>query len=53
MTKMPLRNHSLGDGSNVSRLLRTLIDSLPDHVYVKETQGRYLLNTTTANTPKL
>ena len=53
MTKMPLCNQSLGDGSNVSRLLRTLKDSLLNHVYVKETEGRYLLNTTTANTAKL
>ncbi len=29
--------------SRERRLLRTLIDSLPDYVYVKDTQGRFLL----------
>ena len=28
----------------VTNLLRTLIDSLPDYVYVKDTEGRYLLS---------
>ena len=44
MTKLPLRNLSLRIGLVDSSLLRTLIDSLPDQVYVKDTEGRYLLN---------
>jgi PAS domain S-box-containing protein len=44
MTNMPLRNISSRDGLDDSSLLRTLIDSLPDHVYAKDAEGRYLLN---------
>ncbi len=44
MTKMPLRKPSPRDGLDDSSLLRKLVDSLPDQVYVKDTEGRYLLN---------
>lgn len=44
MTKGSLRKPSSRDGLDDSSLLRTLIDSLPDHLYVKDTEGRYLLN---------
>ena len=44
MTNMPLRKPSPRDRLDDSSLLRTLVDSLPDQVYVKDTEGRYLLN---------
>jgi diguanylate cyclase (GGDEF)-like protein/PAS domain S-box-containing protein len=44
MTKEQLRKPSPRDGLHESSLLRTLIDSLPDQVYVKDTEGRYLLS---------
>jgi PAS domain S-box-containing protein len=44
MTKMPLRKPTPRGGLGDSRLLRTLIDSLPDQLYVKDTEGHYLLN---------
>lgn len=44
MTKMPLRKLSPRDGLDDSGLLRKLVDSLPDQVYVKDTEGRYLLS---------
>ncbi|HVF01218.1 MAG TPA: PAS domain-containing protein, partial [Rubrobacteraceae bacterium] len=43
MTKMPLREQSLGDRLGDYGLLPKLVDSLPDQVYVKDTEGRYLL----------
>ncbi len=44
MTKTPWLKLSPSDRFDDSSLLRALIDSLPDHVYVKDTEGRYLLN---------
>ncbi len=44
MTKMPLRKPSPSDRLDDSGLLRKLVDSLPDQVYVKDTEGRYLLD---------
>ena len=44
MTNEQLRKPSPRDVLHESSLLRTLIDSLPDQVYVKDTEGRYLLN---------
>ncbi len=46
MTKSPLHNLSGEDTLDDSSLLRTLIDDLPDQVYVKDTKGRYLFNNT-------
>ncbi|HVF03089.1 MAG TPA: PAS domain S-box protein, partial [Rubrobacteraceae bacterium] len=44
MTQNSLRKlQSIGELDD-ARLLRTLIDALPDHVYAKDTEGRYLLN---------
>ena len=39
-----LHNLSAEDGLDDSSLLRTLIDSLPEQVYIKDTEGRYVLN---------
>ena len=44
MTKKPFRKPSPRDGLDDSGLLRYLVDSLPDQLYVKDTEGRYLLN---------
>ena len=46
MTQNPLYSLTTQNGSNDSSLLRTLIDSLPEQIYVKDTEGRYLLNNT-------
>src|SRR5918997_3185805 len=44
MSQHPLYTLSTKNGSADPSLLRTLIDALPEQVYVKDTQGRYLLN---------
>ena len=44
MNQYPLHTLSTQNGLDDSSLLRTLIDSLPEQVYVKDTEGRYLLN---------
>src|SRR5918999_31213 len=44
MSQDPLYTLSTKNGSDDSSLLRTLIDSLPEQVYVKDTEGHYLLN---------
>jgi PAS domain S-box-containing protein len=44
MSQSFLHKLSTKDALDDSRLLRTLIDSLPEQVYVKDTQGRYVLN---------
>jgi len=44
MTQDPLCNLSANDGLDDLGLLCTLIDSLPDHVYVKDTESRYVVN---------
>src|SRR3989337_1181817 len=46
MSQDPLHTLSMENGSDDSSLLHTLIDSLPEQVYVKDTEGRYLLNNT-------
>ncbi len=47
MTENLLRGLSPKDELDDSSLLRTLIDSLPEHVYVKDTESRYVLNNVT------
>ena len=44
MTQNTLHKLWSKDGLNDSNLLRTLIDSLPEQVYVKDAEGRYVLN---------
>ncbi|MDQ3999542.1 MAG: PAS domain S-box protein, partial [Actinomycetota bacterium] len=44
MTQSPLHKLSPKDGSDDCSLLRTLIDSLPEQVYVKDTESRYIFN---------
>ncbi len=44
MTGSPLRKLSPKNGLDDSSLLRTLIDSLPEQIYVKDTEGRYILS---------
>jgi len=58
-TKVPLRDaggnvvglvgisRDITEREKAERLLHTLIDSLPDLVYVKDTQGRYVVDNTT------
>jgi hypothetical protein len=47
MTENLLRGLSPKDELDDSSLLRTLLDSLPEHVYVKDTESRYVLNNVT------
>ena len=42
MAQNPLRALSARDESDEPNLLRTLLDNLPDHAYVKDTEGRYV-----------
>src|SRR5919112_2748305 len=45
MSQDPLRTLLSEDGSGDASLpLRALIDDLPDQVYLKDTEGRYLFN---------
>ncbi len=44
MTQNPLRDLSEKYGLDTSNLLHALVDDLPDQVYVKDTEGRYLFN---------
>ena len=44
MTQSPLHKLSPKDELDDSSLLHALIDSLPNHVYVKDAEGRYVLN---------
>jgi PAS domain S-box-containing protein len=58
-TKVPLRDaqgtvvglvgisRDVTEGVNAEHLLRNLIDNLPDLVYVKDTQGRYVIDNVT------
>src|ERR671933_2472769 len=47
MTKNPLYGLSVKGGLDDSSLLRTLIDSLPEHVFVKDADSRYVVNNVT------
>jgi PAS domain-containing protein len=44
MSQSCLHKLSAMDALDDSRLLRTLIDALPEQVYVKNAEGRYILN---------
>jgi PAS domain-containing protein len=44
MSQSFLHKLSAMDALDDSRLLRTLIDALPEQIYVKDTEGRYVLN---------
>jgi diguanylate cyclase (GGDEF)-like protein/PAS domain S-box-containing protein len=44
MSQSPLRKLSPKDGLDASSLLRTLIDSLPEQVFVKDAESRYILS---------
>jgi diguanylate cyclase (GGDEF)-like protein/PAS domain S-box-containing protein len=44
MNQNPLHNLSPKVGLDDFSLLRTLIDDLPEQVYVKDTEGRYIVN---------
>src|SRR5918998_3392100 len=44
MNQYPLHTLSTQNGLDDVSLLRTLIDALPEQVYVKDTEGRYVLN---------
>src|SRR3989337_3840417 len=44
MSQDPLQPLSTENGLDDSSLVRRLIDSLPEQVYVKDTEGRYVLN---------
>ena len=43
MAQSPLHKLSATDGLDHPALLHTLIDSLPEHVYVKDAEGHYIL----------
>ena len=51
MAKNPLHDLSLKDGLDDSSLLRALIDSLPEYVYVKDAGAA--TSSTTSRTSKL
>src|SRR5918992_155954 len=44
MNQYPLHTLSTQNGLDDFSLLRTLIDALPEQIYVKDTEGRYVLN---------
>jgi PAS domain S-box-containing protein len=44
MSQSFLHKLSAMDALDDSRVLRTLIDALPEQIYVKDTEGRYVLN---------
>ena len=44
MTRSPVRGQSAKDLLDDPALLRTLLDGVPDHVYVKDTESRYVFN---------